>query len=169
MAPRPLNTEEFDAFVDGLDYPVFVVTADDGAERAGCLVGFATQASIDPPRMLVCLSTANRTFEVAARAEYLAVHVLDESNHDAAARFGGETGDEVDKFDGVRWHPGPGGVPVLDDLPRCLIGRILERVSLGDHVGHLLQPVAEETGRRDGDAEPLTLHDVDDVEPGHPA
>ena len=47
------GTAQFDAFVGGLDYPVFVVTAAHGEERSGCLVGFATQASIDPPRMLV--------------------------------------------------------------------------------------------------------------------
>ena len=44
--------------VSELDYPMFIVTCADERERAGCLVGFATQCSIDPPRFLVCLSTA---------------------------------------------------------------------------------------------------------------
>lgn len=167
MALRPLPTEEFDDFVEGLDYPVFVVTAYDGRERAGCLVGFATQVSIDPPRLLVCLSEANRTLRVARGAELLAVHVLGAEDHAVAELFGGETGDEVDKFDRARWHDGPGGVPVLDDLPRFLVGRVLERVPFGDHVGHLLEPLAEHD---EGDADGvLTLQGVDDVEPGHPA
>ena len=68
-----------DEFVAGFDYPMFVVTAVDpgtGA-RAGCLVGFATQTSIEPFRFLVCLSRRNRTYRVARAATVLAVHVLD--------------------------------------------------------------------------------------------
>src|SRR4051794_41781759 len=50
--------------IDELDYPMFIVTVAAGGERAGCLVGFATQCSINPPRFLVCLSDKNRTFRV---------------------------------------------------------------------------------------------------------
>lgn len=166
MELRPLETREFDRFVEPLDYPMFVVTTTDGEERSGCLVGFTTQASIDPPRFLVCLSEQNHTFRVAAGAELLAVHVLDEQQHGLAEVFGGETGDEVDKFAEVGWRPGPGGVPLLDDCPAYVVGRILERRPLGDHTGFLLEPVAAEGA---DDAEPLTLDDVDDLEPGHPA
>lgn len=168
MRLRALPTEQFDAFVDGLDYPLFVVSAYDGTDRAGCLVGFVTQVSIDPPRLLVCLSQANRTLRVATGARLLAIHVLGPDDHATAALFGGETGDEVDKFDQVRWHPGPGGVPLLDDLPRRLIGGVRQRLDFGDHVGHVLVPLAEEVDD-DGLDDTLTLHDVDDVEPGHPA
>lgn len=170
MTARPLTTAEFDEFVSGLDYPVFVVTAYDGEQADGCLVGFVTQVSIDPPRLLVCLSVANRTWRVAQGSEFLAVHVLGPDDHAMAELFGSQTGDEVDKLAGVRRHPGPGGVPVLDDLPRCLVGRIVDRVPFGDHVGHVLVPVAEQDHEPEQAGEPaLMLHDVDDVEPGHPA
>lgn len=161
-----LTTEEFDRFVEGLDYPLFVVTAADRDEADGCLAGFATQTSIDPPRFLVCLSRANRTFRVAAGAAFLAVHVLGADEYGLAERFGGQTGDEVDKLAGLAWHAGPGGVPLLEDLPQRLVGRILERLPLGDHVGHLLEPVAAQGGEDDP---PLMLHDADDIEAGHPA
>ena len=51
----------FNTIVGHLEYPMFIVTARFGEERLGCLVGFATQASIDPPRFAVCLSHTNRT------------------------------------------------------------------------------------------------------------
>ncbi len=75
---RPSNSDaglgpsEFDAFVDGLDYPMFVVTVAHDGRRAGCLVGFTTQASCDPARMLVCLSEQNHTYAVARTASLLA-------------------------------------------------------------------------------------------------
>jgi hypothetical protein len=52
----------FHALVGGLEYPMFIVTARAGGEPLGCLVGFATQTSIRPPRFLVCLSHNNRTY-----------------------------------------------------------------------------------------------------------
>jgi len=170
MEPRPLSTEEFDRFTEALDYPMFVVTTTDGTELSGCLVGFATQVSIDPPRFLVCLSDKNHTFGVALRADVLAVHVVGDDQHDLAELFGGETGDRTDKFAHVDWRPGPAGVPVLDVCPSYVVGRILERVPFGDHVGFLLEPV--DAGPRidaEVDAEVLTLDDVEDVQPGHGA
>jgi Flavin reductase like domain len=89
-----------------VDPPLYVVTADDGTERSGCLVGFATQCSIHPPRFLVCLSVLNHTERVARRTGALGIHLLDAEDHPLAAHFGGLTGDEADKFAGVAWHRG---------------------------------------------------------------
>jgi flavin reductase (DIM6/NTAB) family NADH-FMN oxidoreductase RutF len=166
MGDGPLTTAEFDAFADLLDYPMFVVTTTDGSERSGCLVGFTTQTSIHPPRFLVCLSEQNHTLRTALGAELLAVHVLDDDQHELAELFGGETGDQTDKFSRCSWRAGPGGVPLLDDCPAYVVGRILEHRALGDHVGFLLEPIAVAA---DEDGHPLTLDDAEDVEPGHPA
>jgi len=154
----------FEELVGQLEYPMFLVTAAAAGERAGCLVGFATQASIDPGRFLVGLSRANRTFRVAQDAEVIVVHFLPEDAGDLAELFGGETGDEVDKFAQVAWEPGPGGAPVLQRLDHWFAGRVLERWDFGDHVGHLLEPVA---GASRGDLESFTFHRAKRIEPGH--
>lgn len=134
------GTAAFHELVGGLDYPMFVVTTSAGPRRAGCLVGFVTQTSIAPPRVLVCLSKANHTTTVARRALWLGVHVLREGDLDLARLFGEytERRDPIDKFARCGWRPGPDGVPILDGLD-CFLGRIVVRISyLGDHVGHLL-------------------------------
>lgn len=129
----------FSALAGSLDYPMFVVTAASEHERAGCLVGFVTQTSIRPPRVLVCLSRSNVTARVAAHAPWLGVHVLRERDLELARWFGEETADEgIDKFLDLDWSAGPGGVPILADLD-AFVGRVVIRISdLGDHVGHLL-------------------------------
>lgn len=157
---------DFDRFVDGLDYPMFVVTTADGNARAGCLVGFATQASIDPPRILVCLSVKNHTQRVAQAASTLAVHLLTPHQRDIAALFGGTTGDHLDKFARCAWEPGPNGVPLLTESAGWTIGEILERIPLGDHVGYLIRPTST---RRHRPGPVLTFQQVRDLTPGHGA
>lgn len=162
------------SFVDRLDHPVCVVTAEADGERAGCLVGFASQCSIRPARFVVWLSKANRTFRVACGAERLAVHLLGRDQHALAELFGGETGDRVDetghhvdKFTRVAWTAGPGGVPVLDGVLAWFVGQVDGRTDAGDHVGFVLSPVAGEADDRAGE-KLLRLSDVCDIVAGHP-
>ena len=127
----------FDAIVAGLDYPMVVATVAAGAERAGCLVGFSTQCSIDPTRYAVFLSKRNRTAEVAARADTMIVHFLRPHDEPLARLFGEETGDETPKFDRVSWRTGPGGAPVLEGCD-WFAGTVRDRIDTGDHVLYLL-------------------------------
>lgn len=159
-------SDDFRNLTGDLDFSMLVVTAFDGRERAGCLVGFSTQCSIDPTRYLVCISTANHTARVAAGSEMLAVHALDAGHADLARLFGEETGDEVDKFARVAWRPGRGGVPVLDGCTSWFVGRTLERIPVGDHTAVVVEPV--EVSYAPG-LRPLRFADVKDLAPGHPA
>lgn len=159
---------QLDSFSDLLDYPMYVVTAEAGGERAGCLVGFASQCSIHPPRFAVWLSVANRTYRVARQAGHLAVHLLHREQGELARLFGQETGDEIDKFERVAWRPGQGGAPVLPDACAWFVGRVHSRIDGGDHVGFLLDPVEASPPVRGRPA--LTMFsDVAGLSPGHPA
>lgn len=135
-----MGVEAFESLVGRLDYPMFVVTTRAGDELAGCLVGFATQTSIDPQRFLACISIRNRTYRVAERARAVALQLVPEDGGEVAELFGGETGEDTDKFARCDWRPGPEGLPLLDACPAWFAGRILERVALGDHSGFLLEP-----------------------------
>ncbi|MFH8715848.1 flavin reductase family protein [Streptomyces zaomyceticus] len=156
-------------FTDVLDGPMYVVTAASGGERAGCLVGFASQCSIDPPRFIVWLSVANHTYHVARTAEFLTVHLLHQNERASAELFGEETGDRIDKFARVAWRPGEAGSPILEQLSTWFTGRIEGRIEGGDHVGFLLAPVAV-CPRAEGPAPVLLRYrELRGLEPGHPA
>jgi flavin reductase (DIM6/NTAB) family NADH-FMN oxidoreductase RutF len=157
---------EFAALMSQLDYAMLIVTAADTREQSGCLVGFTSQVSIDPPRFLVCLSVKNQTHRVAQNTDTLIVHLVGVEDEPLARLFGGETGDEVDKFAQVSWREGPGGAPVLTDLENWFAGQTLARVPLGDHVGYLLAPVEAHAGQRQA---PITFQQVKSIDPGHPA
>ena len=158
----------FEELVAGLDYPMFVVTTVADGERAGCLVGFATQCSIDPQRYLICISKMNHTYRVARSAEALVVHFLDERDLPVAQLFGANTSDEIDKFIRVDWREGPYGAPVLREVRGWAAGRILDRVDLGDHAGFVIEPTHAEVVRQES-AKQLGFQSVQDLEPGHEA
>ena len=159
---------EFQRLVGRLDYPMHVVTVSDGERRAGCLVGFAGQCSIDPPRYWVCVSRANHTYALAERAATMVVHVLGAGDGALAELFGHETGDEVDKFAECRWRPGPdGATPVLEDCARWFAGRVLDRLDCGDHVGFVLEPYEACAGPEDYGQ--FGFQAAKDITPGHPA
>ena len=163
MAP----TDDFDALVSRFDPAMVVVTTAQGGERSGCLVGFHAQSSIEPRRYSVWLSRANHTYRVALLASHLAVHALSADDRELAEHFGSLTGDQVDKFAGLDWTPGPDGVPLLDRCPHRMVVR---RVTLvddgGDHVCFVTEPVVAESG---GPFMPMRLRVAAAIDPGHPA
>lgn len=145
---------------------MFIVTAfgTDG-ERSGCLIGFATQCSVHPPRFLACISKENRTFDVIGKAGTVAVHFLGRAQRPLAELFGGETGDEVDKFSLCEWSEGPDGVPVLTDVVGWFAANVLDRHDLGDHVGLWLEPT---DAKYNGGNPDLGFQDAKGIDPGHP-
>jgi flavin reductase (DIM6/NTAB) family NADH-FMN oxidoreductase RutF len=145
--------DSFNALVWSQDPALIVVTTAEAGERAGCLVSFHSQSSIGPQRYCVWLSKANHTYRVGLRSTHLAVHFLTSSDLALAERFGSRTGDDGDKFGGLRVSLGPGGAPVLQDCPHWLVAR---RTALldegGDHVCVVAEPVTVHTS---GPFEPL--------------
>jgi len=157
---------DFEALVGDLEYPMFIVTARADDEPLGCLIGFATQMSIDPPRFLIGLSHKNRTFRRGAESSVFGVHAVPSDAGGLAELFGGETGDEVDKFARTAWHEGPEGVPILDECQNWFVGRVVWRHDGGDHDAFLLEPVAAEHGSGQGE---FTFHRAKRIDPGHEA
>ena len=168
MSASEPDGRAFERLAGALDYPVFAVTTLGSGTRAGCLVGFTPQTSIDLPRFLVCLSCKNQTYRVAASAQRIAVHALAREQVELARLFGEHSGDEIDEFRHCAWHPDAHGVPILARVAAWFTGPILQRVPMGDHVGFLTEP-------DDGHAVDivrgtlLTFADVAELNAGHDA
>ena len=162
-----MDDKAFSDLMASLDTPMAVVTTAMDDERAGCLVGFHVQSSIDPSRYCVWLSKANHTHRVVLRSSHLAIHFLTDNDHDLAEHFGTQSGDDLDKFASMDFELTEGGVPLLTMLPnRLFVQRIALLDEGGDHVCVVTEPLrAESTGR----FAPLRLSAVEDLTPGHEA
>jgi flavin reductase (DIM6/NTAB) family NADH-FMN oxidoreductase RutF len=160
-----MTDQAFSTIMSSLDTPLIVVTASDGTERAGCLVGFHVQSSIEPARFCVWLSKANHTYRIALRATHLGIHFLTTSDLPLAEHFGTQTGDDCDKFTDVDVHTGAGRVPVLRACPHRLIVR---RTVLIDEGGdHVCMAAQVESADSTGSFMPLRLSQACHLEPGH--
>ncbi len=164
MNGRP--AADLDSFFDRIDYPYFVVTvrSPDG-DMSGCLAGFVTQCSIDPPNFLVCISRVNHTYPVAMQSIAVGLHLLGVEQDDMARLFGEETGDHVDKFAQCDWRLGSTGAPLLSDAAVALEGHILGHMSVGDHEAFLVRGERSIDGGFDG---LLTYRNAPRYVPGHP-
>jgi flavin reductase (DIM6/NTAB) family NADH-FMN oxidoreductase RutF len=157
----------FDHALESVDTAMIVVTTAAADERAGCLVGFHAQCSIEPRRYVVWLSKSNHTFRVGLLATHFAVHYLSTDDLDVAEHFGTTTGDEVDKFASWDWSEHHSGVPVLDRCANRLVARRTALLDEGsDHVCVVLEPIDVTYGGR---FHPLRLSAVKHLRPGHQA
>jgi flavin reductase (DIM6/NTAB) family NADH-FMN oxidoreductase RutF len=157
--------EAFEDIAATLDPALIIVTTALDGERAGCLVGFHAQSSMDPQRYCVWLSKANHTARVAQRADYQVVHPAPEDDYALAKRFGTLTGDETDKFEGLELTDGPGGVPLLAGCPA---GFVLRKLTVVDEGGdHICITGAVIDSWSTGSLRPLRLSRARDLDPGH--
>jgi hypothetical protein len=71
----------------------------------------------------------NKTFDVARLAQTLVVHFPSVEDMALAELIGGETGDEIDKFERCQWRPFDDGITaVLTDIGRWFAGAVLDRI-----------------------------------------
>src|SRR4051812_1520426 len=97
------------------NYPtgVAVVTAvaADG-NPAGMVVGTFSSVSLDPPLIAFFPARTSGSFARLRTAQAFCVNVLASDQEPLCRRLA--TGG-ADKFDGIRWTPGPLGSPILED------------------------------------------------------
>jgi len=160
-----MSNDAFDRLMASTDPPLIVVTTVAEDERAGCLVGFHAQSSIDPQHYCVWLSKANHTYRVALRAKHFAVHFLTAADLPIAQRFGTLSGEDTDKFAGLDVDVDEHGVPLLTACPNRIS---LERIAmLDDGSDHVCLTTRVSSAETDGAFEPLRVSNAAHLTPGH--
>jgi flavin reductase (DIM6/NTAB) family NADH-FMN oxidoreductase RutF len=96
----------------------------------GLTVSSFTSVSLQPPLILICLGHAVSVIEMFREADFFGLSVLAEGQRHLSERFArkGE-----DRFDGVEWHPGQNGAPLIAGALAQIECAIEQRVAAGDH------------------------------------
>ena len=124
--------ERFRAALGRFATGVTIVTtrAADGAP-VGLTVSSFNSVSLEPPLVLWSQDLRSRALPVFERASHYAIHVLSAEQQALAERFASR---DVDRWAGVDWQPGLGGVPLLPGVAAVFECRSRSRYPEGDHV-----------------------------------
>ena len=107
----------------------FVTAAPDG-QPAGLIINSLASVSLEPPLLSFCPARSSLTWQRMRRAGRFGVNVLGRQHEDFAVRA---TPAGADRFAGLDWKPGPGGVPLLADALASLECEIVAEHPAGDH------------------------------------
>ncbi|HEV2732101.1 MAG TPA: styrene monooxygenase/indole monooxygenase family protein [Terriglobales bacterium] len=131
---------------------VTVVTAHaSGGRKVGVTVNSFSSVSLDPPLILWSLSRQTPSFIDFTNATHFAVNVLESRQHHLSRQFSTPL---PDKFAGVEFEEGTGGVPLLHGAIAQFVCRKLRHYDGGDHV--ILVGEVEQYNYNEG--EPLVFH-----------
>jgi flavin reductase (DIM6/NTAB) family NADH-FMN oxidoreductase RutF len=107
----------------------FVTAAPDGAP-AGLIVNSLASVSLEPPLVSFCPARRSLTWSRMRRTRRFGVNVLGRQ-HERFARRAAPAG--ADRFAGLDWEPGRGGVPLVTDALASLECEIVAEHPAGDH------------------------------------
>ena len=109
---------------------VAFVTAAPGGEPAGLIVNSLTSVSLEPPMIAFSPSRSSLTWSRMRRTGRFGVNVLGRQ-HEPFVERAAPPG--ADRFAGLDWELGPGGVPLLADALASFECEIVAEHPSGDH------------------------------------
>ncbi|MBZ5592106.1 MAG: flavin reductase family protein [Acidobacteriia bacterium] len=129
--PKSLSKTEFCRACAKFPTGVTIVTVLDAeGSPHGMTASSFTSVSLDPPLVLVCVDHGASVLAHLRRAQHIGINILSESQQDLSAHFARRG---HDRFDGVEWRAGHGGVPLLPGALAWFECSIHRMVDAGDH------------------------------------
>lgn len=126
-----IGPDEFRHVLGHFASGVTVVTTWDADGRPTGLTASAfTSVSLEPPLILVCVDHKAQSYPALRASSRFAVNVLAVEHETLSRRFATT---DADKFNGVSYHPGPLGLPLLPEALAHLECRTVHAYSGGDH------------------------------------
>jgi flavin reductase (DIM6/NTAB) family NADH-FMN oxidoreductase RutF len=123
----------------------------------GTPVGFTATSlaslSAVPPLATFNMARTASSWPAIARNDHVIIHMLGVRNRWLAEKLSGPADQ---RFVGDHWHPGPYGIPVLENVTSWMVARIIERVSVHNNAVVVVQI---EGGGLGEDDEALLYHE----------
>lgn len=126
---RQALREALGSFATGI---AIVTSVDDGGTPVGLTVNSFSSVSMEPPLVLFCLDCGAFSLPTFTNAEHFAVNILESGQAELSRRFATPL---ADKWAGLRWIAGAGGVPLLPD---CVAWLECQRHAVHEGGDHLI-------------------------------
>lgn len=136
-------------------YGLYILTSEakDGKVAAAC-INWVTQASFNPPLLVVGVKTDSLAHAVIKETGVFALNVLGKNQGEVAFTFFKSLERDGMSIGGLSFKNGQTGSPVFDDVPAYLECKLVDSVEKGDHsvfVGEVVnaEVLQEPEGRPD--------------------
>ncbi|NND83310.1 MAG: flavin reductase [Gammaproteobacteria bacterium] len=128
-----------------------ITTTDEERAPVGVTASSFNSVSLDPPLVLWSLAKNSGSLTAYQNSGHFCVHVLASDHQDLSQRFAARG---TDKFAGLQWQAGEGGVPLLPDFAAQFQCKTTYQYEGGDHVIFVGEVLQYETR----DEKPLVFH-----------
>jgi flavin reductase (DIM6/NTAB) family NADH-FMN oxidoreductase RutF len=150
-----------------IPYGLYVLTSESEAGAiAAATVTWVTQASFEPPLVVVAVKADSYIHGVIKEAKAFALNVLGKGQQSVAYNFFKSAAREGQEIGGEAFHAGKTGSPILESTPAFIECKLTDSVEIGDHsvfVGEVVDVgVAQEPEGRPDEAT-LWLKDLGDT------
>ena len=116
-----------------IPYGLYVLTARDREGVNAAIVSWLSQASFEPPRLVVALGNDSGIWHRVQAAGTFALSVVGAGQKDLARAFFRPVELEGNTLGGYACHDGATGAPILDDVPAYLECRVVDTLDAGSH------------------------------------
>ena len=127
-----------------IPYGLYVLTArtgEAGPDVNAATVSWLSQASFDPPRIIIGLRNDSGIWQRVQDASTFVINILGQGQKGLASDFFRHAELEDGRLSGHAIHTGLTGAPILDEVPAYLECRVLQAVDAGDHTFFLADVV----------------------------
>jgi flavin reductase (DIM6/NTAB) family NADH-FMN oxidoreductase RutF len=109
-----------------------ITTRGADGQPAGLTCNSFSSVSLEPPLVLFSLRNASSLLDTFAAADGFAINILSQRQDALSGRFASSR--IADKFEGVPWHAGALGMPIVEDCLATFECSVFARHEAGDHV-----------------------------------
>ncbi len=144
------------AVLQHFPYGLYALTVKHQGDEHGMTANWVSQASFDPPMVVVAVENTSKTIRMVRDAHHFAVNLFAQGQRELAGKLARGSATAPQKLKGVKTKPAPAsGAPILADALGWVECRVVATLPSGDHTLVLGEVI--EAGVERADEQPLTL------------
>lgn len=147
-----------------IPYGLYILTGEDEQGRvAAATVNWVTQASFEPPLVVVAVKKESLTHEIIKSSGSFALNILAKGQEDIAYTFLKSLERDGNSIGGKSFSAGECGSPIFETVPAYVECRLHDTVEIGDHsvfVGEVVNAGVRKAPAGRPEETTLTLKDL---------
>ena len=138
-------------------YGLYAVTVAEGEQFNAFTANWLSQASFEPPMLMLSVENASHSIDIIRRTKLFVVNVFATGQKELAGQLGRPFARNPHKLDGINYHLGANGCPILEDALGWLECRVTGEVPAGDSTVFIAE-IVEAAELKEG--LPLTMNEA---------